>query len=707
MKINVGDAGFKVAPLPGAPSVAPSAAIVEGVPQLGAAGLRIGNEMAQNDAMDAHLNYLEAHRQRQEAQVVAKEAKRAEAMTIHARAQNALADAHDQLAAGIQDGTVSTDLAPKLWSDASQKIVDEHLKTVDRANVELVRAGLVNNVGSLGRSINGEVLKRNRHEIGSKLSDYLEEMQRYAGSDFEGAKKQGVMAIEAQAPLAGYNAEQVQKMRQGFIEGITFNTASSHLNNAMNDMGALREFVKTLPNAKDLDPGKKNILEGKALHFITTLENKALAAENRRLTQLQRVGNQLEQRIAMGVPIQDQDLAGYQQAAKGTAFEEFANGLADEQKTVSEMLKKTPTEQAAFVGALEQKLMTTGEGNPRLVNRLRQTVNSTIKLLHDNPLQYAMDRAGAQVEPLDLAKPDSWSENLANRAQVLSAQQRQVGGGMGALFPQEAAALAHVLATGTPEQKKSYLEPLRRGLNDDAVFRSTIQQVAKDSPVTALAAVIATKEAPLTTGSAWWRESWQPGDTSSLMLKGEQLLNPSKGQKAEDGRTKGFPMPKESDEKVMRTRFSDAVGEVFAGAPQAYDAQLQAARAVYAGLSADKGDFSGELDSKRWAEAMNRTMPIGKFNGSPILKPWGMDDDVFKDRIANAFPQALKAAGLPAEMAGATGRYTLQNLTGTRYLVRQGTDYLTGPKGRVVIDVPEVPSTYLSPAERTARWIPQ
>src|SRR6266404_161778 len=103
MKINVGDAGFKTPQLPGAPSVAPSAAIVEGVPQLGAAGLRIGNEMAQNDAMDAHLNYLEAHRQRQEAQVVAREAKRAEAMTIHARAQNALADAHDQLAAGIQD----------------------------------------------------------------------------------------------------------------------------------------------------------------------------------------------------------------------------------------------------------------------------------------------------------------------------------------------------------------------------------------------------------------------------------------------------------------------------------------------------------------------------------------------------------------------------------------------------------------------------
>jgi hypothetical protein len=135
-------------------------------------------------------------------------------MTIHARAQNALADAHDQLVNGITDGSVTVDDAPKIWQDASAKIVDEHLKTVDKSNVELVRAGLEGNIGSFGRSVNQAIVTKNRQDIGAKLYDYIEQMQRFGMSDPEGAKKQGAMAIDSQGPLAGYNAEQVAKLRQ-------------------------------------------------------------------------------------------------------------------------------------------------------------------------------------------------------------------------------------------------------------------------------------------------------------------------------------------------------------------------------------------------------------------------------------------------------------------------------------------------------------
>jgi hypothetical protein len=102
-----------------------------------------------------------------------------------------------------------------------------------------------------------------------------------------------------------------------------------------------------------------------------------------------------------------------------------------------------------------------------------------------------------------------------------------------------------------------------------------------------------------------------------------------------------------------------------------------------------------------------RTAPVGKFNGRAVLMPWGMDEGRFKDRVADAFPSALKRVGLPVDMAGATGRYTLQNLTGNSYLVRQGTEYLTGPKGKVVLEVPELPTSYQSPAERAKRFVPQ
>jgi hypothetical protein len=106
MKIPVGDFGFQA---PGSylrPDIPlgpqPGAALSE----IGATGQKISRELGQEEALQAHQQYTEAHRQRLENEQLAREAKRAEAMTIHARAQNALADAHDQLVNGITDGSV-------------------------------------------------------------------------------------------------------------------------------------------------------------------------------------------------------------------------------------------------------------------------------------------------------------------------------------------------------------------------------------------------------------------------------------------------------------------------------------------------------------------------------------------------------------------------------------------------------------------------
>src|SRR5258706_3046720 len=162
MKIPEQSFGFKTADVAPAPSVGPASFVQQGVPELAAAGLKIGGEVAQSEAQGAQFDYAEQRAKRVEAETVAREAKRAQAMTVHAQAQNDLAGAHDQIRQSIQDGSVSVDDAPKMWADASAKIVDQHLQTVDRANVELVRAGLVGNVGTFGRSLNEAVVSKNR-----------------------------------------------------------------------------------------------------------------------------------------------------------------------------------------------------------------------------------------------------------------------------------------------------------------------------------------------------------------------------------------------------------------------------------------------------------------------------------------------------------------------------------------------------------------
>jgi hypothetical protein len=72
------------------------------------------------------------------------------------------------------------------------------------------------------------------------------------------------MAIDSQGPLAGYNAEQVAKMRHAFIEGVTFNSANNRLVQIKNDRKALDAFMQSLGDMPDLDPGKKNILINQA-----------------------------------------------------------------------------------------------------------------------------------------------------------------------------------------------------------------------------------------------------------------------------------------------------------------------------------------------------------------------------------------------------------------------------------------------------------
>jgi hypothetical protein len=228
-----------------------------------------------------------------------------------------------------------------------------------------------------------------------------------------------------------------------------------------------------------------------------------------------------------------------------------------------------------------------------------------------------------------------------------------------------------------------------------------MQQVAKDSPVTALAAMISTRENPQVVPGVF------PGVVPARRrvdedAQGRAPAQPDEGRQGAGRQGAAVPDARGPDEKAMLTSaFADAVGEVFAGAPDAYHVQLQAARAYYAASCRTRATTRASSTAALGA-SIEATLPVAKFNGSPVAVPWGMDEATFKNRVANAFPQALKARAAGRDVA-ATGRYTLQNLTGTKYLVRQGTEYLTGPKGRVVIEVPEVPSAYQSPAERARR----
>lgn len=152
------------------------------------------------------------------------------------------------------------------------------------------------------------------------------------------------------------------------------------------------------------------------------------------------------------------------------------------------------------------------------------------------------------------------------------------------------------------------------------------------------------------------------------MLRGESILRPNR---KEDGNPDGgtlLPIP--SDEQMSKL-FDDTVRDAFAGMPHARSDHYQAARAIYAALSADAGDRdTSVLDTDRWERAIQlATGGVEKYRGRNILMPYGYDPSMFRDGIARRVDDLIQGGRLDEQwtksklldlplMAVGDGRYT-------------------------------------------------
>lgn len=169
------------------------------------------------------------------------------------------------------------------------------------------------------------------------------------------------------------------------------------------------------------------------------------------------------------------------------------------------------------------------------------------------------------------------------------------------------------------------------------------------------------------------------------MLEGEQLLNPGKGPKGEDGKGARWPMPKEAD---FAGEFADKVGDAFAGDPRGYEVAYQAVRAYYAGAAARQGLIdASKADPKLLGEAIEAaTGGVSRVNGKPVLRPWGMHEGEFKAGLQSQFQQAVAANGWAGTPFADFDAFRLRALGGGRYLLGNGADAAVyGRDGRPVV----------------------
>lgn len=670
-------------------------------------GSAIGAALEDVGRMGMQIVQRQAAEQDQERKAEEEQGRRNKMAAGFAQYQVDLEDLQANIGQRLDDGQVSRDDAQKEFQDGLAKLKKGHIAGLDPASQAALQDNLIRFDGAANARIRDALTKHAKQERVGNFTTAIESFERLAMTDRPAALRQAE-AVWKEEGVKLYGAAQASKQMQGFRERVAFSDFANQLNNVRESAQGLTDLEAAVQKDADLDPDKKNVLAGRIKGFQESIQAKAERAERSRLATLDHQVKQVDNLILKGFPPSIEQMAGNLAAAKGTPYEEIVREQIRFVGDASKYMAMRPAQQEAELTRMESAVRArpTPEG-VRQLEGYRSIYNSQQNAAREDPISFAVARNLANVQPIDLSKPDMMGDQLQARLSVARGMQQQYGSPLKVLTKEEAGLMNRFLQEAGTEQKAKWLGDLSGWLDDRQAYSAMMQQIAPDSPVTAVAGSILGKTQPTVVERNTFRAdtTQTPQQVGAVLLEGERLLNPSKGDKAQDGRGKGFPMPKEVD---FKTAFSDQVGRAFAGDPGGADAAYQAVRAYYAGSAAREGNLSGELDRTLLRRSLNAvTGGIVNYNGrGEVIVPWGLDESGFKDAVRQRWPASIKQAGLDeAQWGSMLSTLGLQNLGDSRYLVRNGTGYLLGKNGQPVeINLNDSRD---SAAVRRAKQVPQ
>lgn len=255
-------------------------------------------------------------------------------------------------------------------------------------------------------------------------------------------------------------------------------------------------------------------------------------------------------------------------------------------------------------------------------------------------------------------------------------QKKRLGIKSDAVIPKvQADALSQALLQSTPDNQSKLLDAIHKGTGGGAPYMATLKQIAVNAPSAAVAGVLMDKPSSLIAQENWINPdiTISPSQASKTILAGSAARKGTKD-------AKGMSMPKEND---MRLEFSNSVQDAFAGDAQGAAMAYEVAKDYYAGIMAQKGDYSGVLDNDVWKQAVNvSTGGVHDYNGMGyVLLPWGMSVEQFDKQVDQAWQTQVTGAGVKAP----PGQYGLQSYGDSQYLVKLGAGYLLKSDGSPVI----------------------
>ncbi|EEM1820578.1 hypothetical protein GKA92_20765 [Salmonella enterica subsp. enterica] len=385
-------------------------------------------------------------------------------------------------------------------------------------------------------------------------------------------------------------------------------------------------------------------------------------------------------------------------ADKGLKIYEQYQNLNKLGNAIGQLWDKSPQEiQTLLEQSKPHTEDTAGDGYANKVanyNALTQAAGHILEQRTKDPINFLIANGHMDaLKPEDLQSPDALKNALIRRQDAAQEYSRKFGTPLRIFSNAEAKGIGAMLSKMDPKAEVDYLGKMYDATSDHPdSYNAALGQLFPYSPTSQFSGVLMHYDKLIA------KEHWLTSDdkvnakdVASLALAGAEARRTSKvTASGVTNEVKGMPMPPDEGEQGMRTAFNNIIGNAYAGHPEVMSQVYDISKDVYAGLMAQKGNYTGALDTDAWAKAVNLTTGgITKFNNSTVPLPWGMSSDQFQDEAKTRLMDAVKSRSNVKSSAEFfynqnINQFGLQNAGFGRYYVTLGNGFFLDRAGKPV-----------------------
>lgn len=449
-------------------------------------------------------------------------------LTAHANIQNGLADAYDQISADVLERKSDKVAATAAWREASQKVISENLKGVPADRTELVTAQVQGLQGQLQNKLFDTFRKRDQEDVSASMLTYREAQQRFAQTDPKAAVQQWNLYADQIGPSAGWTPERIAKEKQGFVEGVTYNTFRARGQAAMQtgSVSAIEDVEKQLagPEADAMDPAKKNALSQTLFGWKQSIEARAdragQKAEREAVKRFNAATDTLNKGrdiVMNGGALAPEYIEQMASDAQGTGLEPQVQALLEAQKSVAGFANLPATQRTTLLeserAARADPTKGTTPEKERQLKAAEQIQANLTKGYENDPWQTAVKVGVVKSAPVvSLADVGGAMSVLQQRMAVIRDVDLAAGFKVSPLQPAEAEQLAKLAKTLKPDQAASMLGQMGTLVGDAERIAGLAKQIGDKDGTLGMAMLYSSAK---TTEGRY---------TAELVLQGDQAI---------------------------------------------------------------------------------------------------------------------------------------------------------------------------------------